>query len=383
MVNELTKYRDAVLAIKNAILQSRYQAARLANKEQLALYYGIGRYVSENTRSGKWGSGAIENISARLQAEMPGLRGFSATNIRYMRIFYEEWSAIFLPIHHLPSDELESISPAQFRQLASGEIESANMDAFMSVGFTHHREILINCKPVEERWYYIRRCASEYWSVEALKSHLRANDFQHSGALPNNFVLTIPDAKLANRAVRSFKDEYLLDYINIEDDDDHETSDERVLNKEIVANIQKFIMTFGDGFCFIGSEKRLIVGEQEFFIDLLFYSRNLNCLIAVELKRGVFKPAYLGQLNFYLSAMDKYLKKPHENKSIGLLLCKDINKSVVELAVQDYKKPMGVAVYRTAQDIPTEYKSLEPIIDGVQEILSGSPAIDSDLSDKE
>ena len=387
---DLMKYQEAVGIIKNAILQSRYQAARLANKEQLLLYYSIGSYVSDNTRSGRWGSGAIAEISRQLQIELPGLRGYSATNIRYMRIFFEEWSDLFchyrqlttgefkglrdISIHHLPSDELRSMLNHGNHHLSSDDFEATAIEAFLRVGFTHHREILAKCKSIDERWYYIKRCAAEFWTVEKLLFHIKADDYSREGALPNNFKLTIPDEKLAARAVHSFKDEYLLDYINIEDEDDPEVIDDRVLGREIIANIKKFVLTFGEGFCPVGSHYRVIIEEQEFFIDILLFNRNLNCLVAIELKRGSFKPAYLGQLNFYLSALDDCVRKPHENKSIGLLLCKDTKKSIVELAVRDFNKPMGVATYRILDNIPEEYQSLKPFISGVREILSASGA---------
>jgi predicted nuclease of restriction endonuclease-like (RecB) superfamily len=246
------------------------------------------------------------------------------------------------------------------------------LDAFLRVGFTHHREILAKCKSKDACWYYILRCASEFWSVERLKEHMKANDFTHMGALANNFKLTIPNERLAARAVRSFKDEYLLDFINIEEDDDPEVIDERVHDLQIISDIKKFIVTFGEGFCPIDTKFRVIIDEEEFFIDILLFNRNLNCLVAIELKKGSFKPSYLGQLNFYLSALDECVKKPHENNSIGLLLCKDTKKSIVELAVRDFNKPMGVATYRTLKNIPKEYQSLKPLIAGVQEILSSS-----------
>ncbi|GHV87251.1 hypothetical protein AGMMS50255_5470 [Spirochaetia bacterium] len=377
-------YTDAVRKIKAAILQSRYLAASVANAEQLKLYYAIGQYVSENSRTGKWGAGAIEAISSQLQQELPGLRGFGATSMKYMRIFFEEWMNEFekdrhlasddlgspirlIETRHLPSDEIadETVEILN-RQLPTADLVSADKEAFLKIGFTHHREILAKCKKPDERWYYIRRCASEFWSVETLKSHIRADDYSHIGALPNNFKLTMPDKKLAARAVRAFKDEYLLDYINIEDADD---DDERVLETAIVAKIKKFIMSFGDGFCFIGNQYRLIVEGEESFIDLLFFNRDLQCLVAVELKRGKFKPSYLGQLSFYLSTLDEYVKKPDENPSIGIVLCKEAKKTIVELAVRDYNRPMGVAVYRTKADMPVDYQKLIPLMDGVRSLL--------------
>jgi predicted nuclease of restriction endonuclease-like (RecB) superfamily len=373
-MNDMRRYADAVKTIKSAILQSRYQAARIANKEQLLLYYNIGHYVSENTRSGKWGTGAIEEISRQLQLELLGLRGFSVTTMKYMRTFYEAWSGILESSRPLLTDDLERQSGAlPIRPLSMDELQADDIAAFLQVGFTHHREILMRCPQWDERWYYIKRCAAEFWSVERLKSRIRANDFAHEGALANNFSQTIPDEKLAARAVRSFKDEYLLDFINIEDEDDVELIDERVLEKGIVTNIKKFILSFGEGFCFVGSQHRVIYDEQEFFCDILFFNRSLNCLVAVELKMGAFKPSYLGQLSFYLSALDEVIRKPHENKSIGLLLCKDAKKSVAELSVRDYNRPMGIAVYKVPGDIPEEYQSLKPLIEGVQELLSALP----------
>jgi predicted nuclease of restriction endonuclease-like (RecB) superfamily len=340
-------YTTAIREIKLAILQSRYLAARLANGEQLKLYFHIGNYVSVNTRNGKWGSGAIEEIARRLQAELPGLRGFSATAMRYMRMFYEAWSPDLN--HHLASDEIGN--------------------SFFAVGFTHHREILAHEKTVAGRIYYIHRCATEFWSVETLKTHLRANDYQHAGELPNNFALALPDATHAAHAVRSFKDEYLMDFVNIEDADCEQDIDERLLERSIVSHIRKFILSLGTQFCFIGNQYRLTVDGDEFFVDLLFFHRGLRCLVAMELKRGAFKPAYLGQMNFYLSALDEYVKTADENPSIGLILCKSMKQTIVELAIRDFNKPMGVAIYRTATEIPAIYQTLAPVVSGVRKIL--------------
>lgn len=180
----------------------------------------------------------------------------------------------------------------------------------------------------------------------------------------------MPDEKQAARAVRAFKDEYLLDYINIEDASDDADVDERVLETALVGEIKRFIQSLGADFCFVGNQYRIIVEDREFFVDLLFYHRALRSLVAVELKRGEFKPAYLGQLNFYLSALDDKVRHPDENRSIGLLLCQKARRGIVELAVRDFNKPMGVAVYRLNSEIPQPYQSLIPLIDGVEKILN-------------
>jgi len=370
MKENLLVYQEAAQRIKKAILQSRYRVSLNANAELLALYYGVGRYISANTRSEKWGTGAIEVISKQLQGELPGLRGFSASNMKNMRIFYEQWASTLEPNRQLATADFDdSMEIVLIRQLPTAELTESKMAAFLRVGFTHHREILRKCRTSEECWYYIFRCASEFWNVASLKSHLRADDFSAYGSMPNNFILTIPDARNAAKAVRSFKEEYLLDFVDIKEADDY---DERDIETAIVFQIKRFIMTIGDGFCFIGNQYRLLVDEEEFFVDLLFFNRNLQCLVAFELKRDKFRPADLGQLSFYLSALDRYVRKPNENKTIGILLCQEMNRTVVELAVQDYDKPMGVATYRLGTGIPEPYASLIPVIDGVQQMLAES-----------
>lgn len=369
---------EAVKKIKAAILQSRYMAARLANAEQLKLYFGIGAYVSANSREHKWGTGAIEAISRRLQIELPGLRGFSARSIKYMRTFYEAWNAAGV-IRQLPSAELEqgqilhlpiaTMQDNPNRQSSIADLPSEDIAAFLQIGFTHHISLLERCKDMAERWYYIRRCAAEFWSVEALKAHIKADDFRKYGALPNNFALTLPDARQAAMAVRTFRDEYLLDYINIDDADSEQDVDERELNKALVMEVKKFIQSLGHDFCYIADGYRVIEEDEESFIDLLFFHRGLKCLVAIELKRGRFKPIYLGQLNYYLSVLDDRERHPDENPSVGLILCREAKRRIVELAIRDFGKPMGVATYRLGSDIPKDYSTLEPLVSGVQQIL--------------
>ena len=371
MDNKLLMYREAAQKIKNAILQSRFRAAAQSNTELLNLYYGVGEYISINTRSGKWGSGAIEAISEQLQGEIPGLHGFSPTNIKNMRIFFEQWVSELEPNRQSPStdfgDENKTDTSLAIRQTLSAELEENKFLAFCRVGFSHHREILRKCKTPDERWYYIIRCANEFWSYRMLKNRLTADDFSSYGSMPNNFIFTLPDEQTAVIAARTFRDEYLLDFTNIKETDDYDENDVR---DAIAANVKKFIMTAGDGFCFIGNQYRLLVDEEEFFVDMLFFNRDLHCLVAFELKKDKFRPADLGQLSFYLTALDKYVRKPTENKTIGILLCEEMNRTVVELAVQDYNKPMGVATYRLGTGIPEPYKKLIPLIDGVQKIIA-------------
>ena len=362
----------AVKDIKLAILQARAKAAHLANAEALKLYFFVGGYISKKTRNAKWGSGAITAFSNQLQVELPGLRGFSASNIKRMRQLYEVWSEVFefrpLPMGEIDGNELVSIRP-----LPIGEITADQIRAFLSVGFTNHALIVGKTKTADERWFYVLACVNSLWTVEQLQQHLRADDYHHIGALPNNFAKTLSPMTLATKAVRSFRDEYLLELVNLDNVDARadQDVDERVLSKSLVSDIEKTIQTLGgDDFCFMGREKRLMIEGEEVFIDLLFYHRSLRAMVAVELKMGKFRPSYLGQLELYLSALDATVRHADENPSIGLLLCEKMNKGFVEFAVRDKSKPLGIATYQTLQSIPKPYKTLAPVIEGVKRVLT-------------
>lgn len=189
--------------------------------------------------------------------------------------------------------------------------------------------------------------------------------------LPNNFSKTILNAKEARKAVMMFKDEYALDFINVEEIGERDVTDidERVVEQQIIQNIKKFIMTFGSDFAFIGSQYHLEVYGIEHFPDLLFFNRELNAMVVVELKKGEFKTSYLGQLMGYLSILDAKVKKPHENPSIGIVLCKSANREYVEFVIQDYNKPIGVATYTTSKDMPEKLRKTLPDIEELKKLL--------------
>ena len=344
------------------------------------LYYGGGKYISKNSRHGFWGKGAIDAISSRLDKDLPGLRGFSPRNLRNMRTFYEEWNTVFEADAAQLSVE-DNLADASAKLEAEREIEiwqtylpkrtDFKSENFFSIGFSQHILILSKIKVVEERLYYIDLCAQEKYTYDMLKKHIHADDFHHRGLLSNNFKQTLSLSGQAVRAIRTFKDEYLLDYIKVEEIDaqDEADIDERVLENAIIHNVKNFILTFGKDFAFIRNQYHLDAFGENQYIDLLFFNRSLNCLVAVELKKGPFKTAYLGQLSGYLSILDGFEKKPHENPSIGLILCKDMNKSFVDYVIQDYDKPMGVATYKTSKDMSLKLKEALPDIEELKRLL--------------
>lgn len=368
----LLRYGDAVRAIKQAILKSQYEAVKGVNAQQLALYYSIGGYISANTRTGTWGKGAIDAISSQLQEELPGLRGFSATNLRNMRIFFEAWSPEDTQgDSSVATDESVRVALGNFHQAQLMKLQPKDAEAFKNIGFTHHMAILNQAKDREERFFYIRTCAENHYSVSELKRAMARDDFHHQGKMPNNFMQTIPQGQRALRAISTFKDEYLLDFINVEElgARDGADVDERVVEQGIIHNIKNFIIEFGRDFASVGNQYHLEAFGEDQYIDLLFFNRELNCLVAVELKAGPFKTAYLGQLSGYLSVLDGYVKKPHENDSIGIVLCKDANRAFVDYVVRDFDKPMGVATYKMTQDMPQKLRDALPPIEGLKALL--------------
>lgn len=314
-----------------------------------------------------------------------------------MRVFFEAWSScrevrllltdrVHQPINNEKRQILsDKVDDAKIRPMALGESELASirpmalgefgeeaLQMFFSLGFSFHATILEKIENRNERLYYIVRAARETWSHSELINHLRADDYHHIGVLPNNFTKTLSPMSLATKAAQAFRDEYLLELVNLDNVDAiyEQDVDERVLSKGLVANIEKTIATLGgNDFCFMGREKRLMVEGEELYIDLLFYHRSLQAMVAIELKMGKFKASYLGQLSQYLSVLDATERKPYENPSIGLLLCEQVNKPMVQLTVQGYSQPIGIATYQALKNIPQPYKALAPVIDGVRKVM--------------
>ena len=375
-MSDIQQYQEAVSSIKQAILHSQYRAAKLITGEQLSLYFGIGCYISTHSRKGTWGTGALERISTQLSKELPGLRGFSTTSLKNMRSFFEFWHPF---INRQPSaDDLNEprlidINALSFLRLAPAS-EQIHIEAFLSLSFSHHIEILRKTNTLSEAAFYIHQTYQHKWDKYELRNKLKADIYRTQGAAANNFLQTLP-TRQARKAVAMFKDEYLLDYINVEeiDVDKADDVDERVVEQSIVHNIKRFIMTFGRDFAFIGNQYHLEIFNEELFPDLLFFNRELNCMVVVELKKGGFKPGYIGQLQTYMRVLDDKVRKPHENSTIGILLCKNADKAFVEYVIRDYSSPMGVATYKTAADMDERIRKSLPDMEDMRRLLTENP----------
>ena len=406
MSQDIQIYQKAVDIIKTAILQSQARAAKAVNQEQLALYYGIGRYVSANSRKKNWGKGAIETISEQLRKELPGLRGFSAPSLRKMRIFYEEWMMLernsFVATNKLesqsekmfvPTNEITKINTsdnsvvpttdfaddAEIRQLQLANLPNFPLREFLSISFTHHITILAKAKTYEERVFYMKYADGYKPTVEDLEKAIKQDLYHHQDKMPNNFLATIPDYKKAYRAICMFKDEYLLNFINVEELGMHdEDIDEEVIESNIVHNVKNFIMTFGRGFSFSGSQVHYDKLGHDHWIDLLFFNRDLNRTVVFELKKGRFKVGYLAQLSAYLRILNDDDRRDHEEAPIGIILCRNVDKNYAGYIMQDFKQPMGVASYKFADEMDSEILKALPPKDELQRVFEESSKKEAD-----
>lgn len=285
-----------------------------------------------------------------------------------MRAFYEEWESLAVN-SPVATGELQSADSerTENRQLQLANFSGFPWVAFLSIGFTHHCTILTKVKDIEERKFYIQLCADLSLSVDALERKIAEDAFHNQGKMPNNFGTTIPDYKQAFQAIQMFKNEYLLDYINVEQlGERDEDIDERVIENEIVHNVKNFIMTFGRGFSYIGNQVHYDKLGHDHWVDLLFFNRVLKSLVVIGLKKGTFKPSYLGQLAAYLRVLDDEERIEGENSSLGIVLCKDADRAYVEYVLQDYTKPMGVATYKSSQE---QLKDLLPDEEEMKKLL--------------
>ena len=376
MEANVSKYTNAVGSGKQAMTQRQYRAAKLVTGEQLSLYFGIGGYVSANSREGTWGTGAIDRISEQLRRELPGLRGFSASSIKDMRAFYEYWcqyinrQPLAVDLQITENNTVIDIDSFALQNWSPLAVE-INREEFLSVSFSHHIEILHKTKDIQEVLFYIHQTVIHKWDKYDLRDRLKSGLYKLQQSATNNFIQTMPVVN-ARKAIGMFKDEYLLDFINVEEMEVDKPADvdERVVEQAIVRNVKQFIMTFGRDFAYIGNQYHLEIFTNEMFPDLLFFNRELNCMVCVELKTGAFKPGYIGQLHTYMRVLDDKVKKPHENPTIGILLCKSADKAFVEYVISDYNSPMGVATYKTTADMDERMRKSLPDMEEMRKLLS-------------
>jgi len=321
MMIEKREYFKFLNDLKNKIKQSQYQAYRTVNKELISLYWDIGKSIVEKQEKLGWGQKIIQQLAEDLQKEFPQNSGFSERNLKYMRKFYLEY------------EDKPKVQPL-----------------VAQIPWSHNLIILDKTKNDYEKEYYCRMILKYSWSKRILAHQIESKSFKRflTDKKSHNFDKTLP-VKMLKKVKSTMKDSYLLDFLEISED-----IKEKELERKILENIKSFLLELGIGFTFIGNQYKIVLGENEYFIDLLFYHRHLRCLIAIDLKIGKFIPEYAGKMNFYLNLLDDKAKLQDENPSIGLILCKEKDNIVVEYALRNIKKPVGVAKYYLTRKLPTK-----------------------------
>ncbi len=348
------EYTEWLKEIKNRYQSIRNRVALQANYGALEFNWLLGRDIVKKKAEARWGEGVVNQLCLDLRATFPNVRGFSVRNLYYMKEWYEfymsdeEHKQI---LHQLGAklQETENQNPIKLHQLGA-EIVSANriseilkndgmLPMFGVVPWKHHLVITSKCKSVSEAFYYITRIIDEGLSKRELEDIIEAGDFSRFGRAITNFPSLLPSSQ-SQLAVNVLKDPYRLDFLTLE-----RGYDEHDLETAIAKDITRFLLELGSGFTYVGRQPELVVGNEGYFPDLLFYHIRLRCYVVIELKVVDFKPEFAGKLNFYVAACNKLLRQPGDNPTIGLLLCKSKDQTKVEWAFDSIQNPMGVATY--------------------------------------
>jgi len=329
-------YAHLLAEVKERVRSAQYTALKAVNTELVGLYWDIGRMIVERQRDAEHGTAIAEQLSNDLRTEFPGIRGFSRRNVFYMKEFY------------LLYRDDKRVQPL-----------------VAQIGWTHNLVIFQRCKNPLEREFYIRMTRKFGWSKNVLIHQIDNQSYEKSLLGQTNFDQALTP-ELRAQAKLAVKDEYTFDFLEL-----GEEHGERELERALIARIEDFLRAMGGMFAFMGSQYRLEVDGEEFFIDLLLFHRRLRCLVAIELKIGKFRPELVGKMQFYLTALDRQVRQEDENPSIGIILCKEKSRTIVEYALHDARKPIGVATYEITKTLPKELKGQLPQPEEIAALLEG------------
>ena len=330
-----TDYAPWLATLKTRIHAAQQRASLAVNRELVSLYWQIGRDILERQRNEGWGAKIIERLAQDLRSAFPNIKGFSPRNLKYMRAFAEAW----------PDAEFVQQSAAQ-------------------LPWFHLCTLIDKVKTPDARNWYLAKAINHNWSRNILVMQIESRLLERSGQAVTNFPASLPKPQ-SDLARESLKDPYRFDFLGLTDD-----AQERDIEHALVKHVTEFLLELGAGFAFVGRQVLLDVGGEEFIIDLLFYHLKLRCYVVIELKGGKFKPEHLGQLGFYLTAVDRQVKSEHDNPTIGLLLCKSKNKIVAEYALGDKSQPMGIAEFKLLDSLPAELQTSLPSIEAIEQALA-------------
>lgn len=353
-------YTEWLGDIKTQIHEAQQRAAQALNLQLVSLYWNIGRAILDQQEQQGWGAKIIDRLAKDLRTNFPEMKGFSPRNLKYMRTFYKEWPDAGNCATAAAQIGTDRNSPAT--------VGSFLQAALQKLPWGHHCVLLDKLKTRDEREWYLRKAIEHNWSRNILVMQIESRLLERSGGAVTNFALTLPKPQ-SDLARESLKDPYRFDFLGL-----GEEAQEREIEGALVKHVTDFLLELGAGFAFVGRQVLLDVGGEEFFIDLLFYHLKLRCYVVIELKAGKFKPEHLGQLGFYLTAVDAQVKDPQDGPTIGLLLCKSKNKVVAEYALRDKTQPLGVAEYQLVESLPPELQTSLPSIEQIERELAGESA---------
>jgi predicted nuclease of restriction endonuclease-like (RecB) superfamily len=324
-------YDTLLKTLKERIRTAQVQAALAVNRELVLLYWQIGSAILQQQQQQGWGAKVIDRLSADLRRAFPDIKGFAARNLRYMRAFAEAY----------PHFELVQQVVAE-------------------IPWGHHVRLLDRTKDPQERLWYIQQTVAHGWSRNVLLHQLESDLYHRRGSAPNNFDRTLP-APQSELAQQLLKDPYHFDFLTLGAD-----AKERDIENALLQSISAFLLELGVGFALVGNQYHLDIGGEDFYIDLLFYHLKLRCYVVIDLKISKFEPEFAGKMNFYLSAVDDTLRHPDDQPSIGIILCKSKNKTIVEYALRDTHRPIGVADYQLTRSLPEELQGQLPTAEAIQ-----------------
>ena len=335
---DVEEYTQTLAELVKEILEAQLRAALSANKELVRLYWFVGKTVAERQKESNWGDNFIESIARDLRNAFPRSKGFSARNVLRMSAFYQAYEVF-----------------------ATAVAKIENLPVF-NIPWGHNAVLIGKIKDPETRLWYAQKTLEEGWSRGILEKQIKLGLYDRVGQAVTNFPLTLPSSQ-SDLAKETLKDPYMFDFLSLGDE-----YNEQDIEQGLIDHIQKFLLELGKGFAFIGRQEHLVVDDNDFYIDLLFYHTKLRCYIVIELKNTAFKPAYAGQLNFYLSAVDDLLRHPEDKPTIGLLLCKTKSNFIAEYALRDINKPMGIAEYevKLIEALPKNLKGSLPTIKEIE-----------------
>jgi len=343
---ESVEYREWLADIKKRITNTQVKVALAANKALIHFYFELGEIIFRKQSESKWGDGVISQLSNDLQKEFPDLKGISISNLKYCKRFFLFYGRLQDPQQHAPVE--------------NNTCRAIGQQAVDQLPWGHNILIFTKSKSLDEAMFYINKTLEEGWSRDVLALQFKSNFYFRAGKAITNFSMTLPPPQ-SDLAQQVLKDPYTFDFLAMT-----VPYHERDVERELIRHITKFLLELGKGFAFIGQQYQLVVGETDYYIDLLFYHVALKCYVVVELKNKKFIPEYAGKLNFYLSAVDSLVKRADDNPTIGLLLCRDKNNIEVEFALRDLKKPLGVSEYNFTEILPDELKSVLPTVEEIE-----------------